>query len=1348
MSHSKLSSQDFIKNTFTPQIAVLCSPAVDNICQKNNLSFTELVQPFCKLNSDVYLQDTNGGVLTIHNLKISLLDVNFRPPQPTLARKFLNACVSQSWEQRTQKLQIGNYDLDIPTSTSWFESWRDTFLQVQFPSDHEFTKHFLACILVAASNEVNPIDTMTRHNQTLNQIQNIIPNKLPKWFHSNVLRYYLIVHDNMTGDDDKATQSLEALKVSYGLSNCFLLRMNSRPPEQTNEQLPDPWSQYVSSTFEVDSVHSSGENSPYGSKVQLASSENGYTTSCGSNTLPYHPLSPDIDCQNLNETFEKASILSSNKIHGMCLTTEDVEQVKLFIHEFCTRALLPYIERQIQFLTESVLNKKGVSKSLFSATKRWFTPNKGATNTNGTIPMYAPESPELQMRKLGDLYFMFGHYNMAFQVYHTAKRDFNSDQAWFYYAGALEMASLSAYMANESTRKTLDYMEESIVTYLNTCKMGQFATRATLLSSECLKGKNLHGEAAHQLIRMTSEESDLRSALLLEQASYNFLSCTRPQMVRKYAFHMVLAGHRFSKASQKKHALRCYKQALQVYENKSWSFAEDHVHYTIGKLSSSLNVLDEAAHSFSMLMTVQSKQSKEQQLLFLKEYLSSQRMLSTSLCESNKVTLLLPILQSESTKILVGPSPPLSIPARVAAVDISLQTPNHIVTIQKWNKLEEILVQEAQGSLPMIFKPVVVLYSNHNINNSNIIAIVNEPVQVFLKLYNPLSVTLNLSDLCLYWNLKNSSSNILSNESCHTTANSYLKTNVIKSLSFESTSSREVILSVVPLVTGELFIKGLFYTIINTESSGEETSVSGKQLLDLNKLGYISKETQKLEEENLGLPISIMPPAPCLQVTFSEINTKMLCNQIHQISVEMRNIGSEGIHKLFICTSTPNLLSMCEFQSKDKNCDYKELEDLEIPVIRERESRKNHVTQIPLPNGQLEPGRSLSVNIWLKAPSDKGSVLVDLLIYYENCDRTCNPKYRLIRHEWNLVVHECLAIDLILTEGCKSENYKELLFAAKLINMNKLHYNVCVDIVITKAAFLSSLWELEFVGNNNHFINIQSQQAAYTILRARRHLTPSRIYHEVPLSNTTGKSNAAYLDFAERTDQTRINVFEDEDQIIKPKEKEGILFFEWMANFTDNAGNKQKVNGQSHIEIEKLQIDDENEQGDTGVVILYDPIKSATDSQTMYNDSEPSEELKTQVSMCIFNTTHVSHNFENNKVCIVPVKLSLHNDSHFTSLVTINTSGATSESLSQSFRPNVFHPYPSKEFRWVGFSGTVKTIAPKSSEVIMLYVAVSFPGVYDLGRRLEHWCQNDLYHEPVLQILKALCFLTVSNTND
>lgn len=83
---------------------------------------------------------------------------------------------------------------------------------------------------------------------------------------------------------------------------------------------------------------------------------------------------------------------------------------------------------------------------------------------------YSPDSAELQIRRLADLYFMFAHYELAFECYVMAKKDFITDQAWLYYAGILEMAALSSFMANEGSRKVYDYMEESIITYLGTCR--------------------------------------------------------------------------------------------------------------------------------------------------------------------------------------------------------------------------------------------------------------------------------------------------------------------------------------------------------------------------------------------------------------------------------------------------------------------------------------------------------------------------------------------------------------------------------------------------------------------------------------------------------------------------------------------------------------------------------------------------------------------------------------------------------------------------------------------------------------------------------------------------------------
>ena len=70
-------------------------------------------------------------------------------------------------------------------------------------------------------------------------------------------------------------------------------------------------------------------------------------------------------------------------------------------------------------------------------------------------------------------------------------------------------------------------------------------------------------ESALSYVRMTHEMKDLRSALLLEQAAYCYLMCN-PTLVRKYAFHIILSGYRFSKSGQKKHSSRAYRQGFQV----------------------------------------------------------------------------------------------------------------------------------------------------------------------------------------------------------------------------------------------------------------------------------------------------------------------------------------------------------------------------------------------------------------------------------------------------------------------------------------------------------------------------------------------------------------------------------------------------------------------------------------------------------------------------------------------------------------------------------------------------------------------------------------------------------------
>ena len=52
----------------------------------------------------------------------------------------------------------------------------------------------------------------------------------------------------------------------------------------------------------------------------------------------------------------------------------------------------------------------------------------------------------LQVRRIADLYFMMKLWKPAYNYYYIAKKDFQSDEAWPYYASAVECAALSMFM--------------------------------------------------------------------------------------------------------------------------------------------------------------------------------------------------------------------------------------------------------------------------------------------------------------------------------------------------------------------------------------------------------------------------------------------------------------------------------------------------------------------------------------------------------------------------------------------------------------------------------------------------------------------------------------------------------------------------------------------------------------------------------------------------------------------------------------------------------------------------------------------------------------------------------------
>ncbi|XP_048452176.1 trafficking protein particle complex subunit 8-like [Rhincodon typus] len=116
MAQCVQSVQEFIQDTFVPMVAVLCSEAAESSTRKNNLSFAELVRPFCRLTSEVHMRDPNNQSHVIKNLRINVTGIVTQPPQQTAIRKLLSEVVSASQPAEglvANVITAGDYDLNI-----------------------------------------------------------------------------------------------------------------------------------------------------------------------------------------------------------------------------------------------------------------------------------------------------------------------------------------------------------------------------------------------------------------------------------------------------------------------------------------------------------------------------------------------------------------------------------------------------------------------------------------------------------------------------------------------------------------------------------------------------------------------------------------------------------------------------------------------------------------------------------------------------------------------------------------------------------------------------------------------------------------------------------------------------------------------------------------------------------------------------------------------------------------------------------------------------------------------------------------------------------------------------------
>ncbi|KAM9435853.1 trafficking protein particle complex subunit 8 isoform 3-T3 [Clarias gariepinus] len=1062
MARCAQSVQEFIQDSFVPMVAVLCSDDAERLTRKNSLSFPELLRPFCRLTSEGHLRDPNNQIVVVKGLRISVTGVNARPAHPAELQRLLSQAVSACQPPdgpAANVITAGDYDLNISATTPWFEAYRESFLQSMPASDHEFLNHYVACMLVVSSNEPTPTEQFQKLSQEQHRIQHSGEYTYPKWFIPNTLKYYVLLHDISDGDEKRADSIYEDMKQRYGTQCCYLLKINSGTGAAgPDEQMPDPWSQYLqknhiysSEQYEEPVVNNVGENN-INSEVDGLDSTDAVTNS--------HPLKLDqtadpgypcnsreaVNSVDMELSRSQKQTPTTSQAHGACLTLNDHDRIRQFIQEFTFRGLLPHIEKNIRQLNDQLVSRKGLSRSLFSATKKWFgsskVPEKSiAELKNTTGLLYPPEAPELQIRKMADLCFLVQHYELAYNCYHTAKKDFLSDQAMLYAAGSLEMAAVSAFLQNGAPRPyPAHYMETAIQTYRDACKNMVLAERCALLSAEVLKSQGKYSEAAALLIKMTSEDSDLRSALLLEQAAHCFINMRSP-MVRKFAFHMILSGHRYSKAGQRRHALRCYCQAMQVYKGKGWTLAEDHINFTIGRQSFTLRQPENAISAFRHILIGDSKQSATQQSAFLREYLYVYGSASQPSNESSLPQLPLPCLLCTQTRVFFGHDPRLAEGEKQAATHVWLDQEYDREQSQLWVELEEQVVAVVnRGSVPISFQPTQYCLSSHTDNLRHPLAVVEEPVIVEVVFRNPLKVALALSDLSVLWKFTpkdfsgpqgGAAGETISNEKEATTSkvtalNDLISTEVIPEFTMSPEETKVARLKLLPHKTGELHVLGVVYNLstgeddnIPGEAASRSMCVRGRQDLEIQgpRLNMTKEEKTSVRHgSDRRLEPIITSPMPLLEVFFINFPTGLLCGEIRKAWVEFVNVSGVPLTGLRVVSTHPEFFTFGSATSDltpvtptaAEHCSaYKTMVTSQSVAAVTLVSPSSFgvtgddrptVAEISLTGGVLGPGEALQIPLWLRGPDREGVHEIHFLFYYESVEKNAKLSHRVLRH--------------------------------------------------------------------------------------------------------------------------------------------------------------------------------------------------------------------------------------------------------------------------------------------------------------------------------------------------------------
>ncbi|CAN6303271.1 unnamed protein product [Urochloa humidicola] len=747
--------------------------------------------------------------------------------------------------------------------------------------------------------------------------------------------------------------------------------------------------------------------------------------------------STEADGSNADNSWLPYKALGLNNHEGACfLSMDDLNEIKDFMQDFASNHIIPYMEQKIRVLNQQVATtRKGFRNQIKNLW--WRKRDDVPEASNG--PMYTFTSIESQIRVLGDFAFMLRDYELALSNYRLLATDYKLDKAWKRFAGVQEMSGLCYFMLDQS-RKDAEYcMENAFSTYLRIGSSGQrSATRCGLWWAEMLKARGQYREASSVYFRVSNEEPSLHSAVLLEQAACCYL-LSSPPMLRKYGFHLILAGNSYFMSDQKQHAVRVYRNALFVYKQNPWSYINDHVHFNVGRWYGVLGILDVAIKHLLEVIAC-SHQSLITQNMFLSDFFHYVQSMGKKF---DVYKLQLPTFNMSSLRVIHEDHRTY---ASDADVDVSEST---------WQELEEELIPSSSvvrtNWLDTQPKSSLRKYKDSSV------CVAGEAVKVSVELKNPLQIPVDVSGISLICQLSTNLDALSSDVSGLTLDGGEDKVNTEPSVSIFETNednfvvskldiilgggeSKRVQLDVTPKVEGVLKLVGIRWTLSN--------SVVGYQYFEFDAQKK-NKKGKRGRRRSLNNSLVVIKGLPKLTGSIDRMPTKAFAGDLQLLMLNLRNHSEYAVKGIKMKISNPRFVIPGDSSDIDLEFPHclKKHTQSEINLVPYKSTKKNFKGLLfAFPQDiEIQAGATLSWPIWFHAATP-GNVSLYISLYYE-MESSSDIKYRTLRMHYNLEVLPSLDISFAISMS--SSRLQEYIVRMDVINKTPsesfvLHQLSCV----------------------------------------------------------------------------------------------------------------------------------------------------------------------------------------------------------------------------------------------------------------------------------------------------------------